>query len=86
MARPLEATSDTDFVAAASKRLLEQKKVYPARDGSPIWNPSPQAGLPHDPYTPPALPYADKLQHLPPSISSPPPPSLQSTPWVLCIH
>ena len=45
MARPhLEVTSDTDFGAAASNRLLEQMKVYPDRVGSPIWKPPPQPG------------------------------------------
>ena len=56
MARPLEAASDTDFVPAASNRLLEQMKVYPDRFGSPMWKPPPQPGKAHHFHGPPPSP------------------------------
>ena len=56
MARPLEAASDTDFVPAASNRLLEQMKIYPDRVGSPMWKPPPQPGKPHQFDVPPSPP------------------------------
>ena len=78
MARPLEAASDTDFVPAASNRLLEQMKVYPDRFGSPMWKPPPQPGKPGSTSVPP--PHVGLLQSSPHLLSPPPPPPLPSSP------
>ena len=79
MARFLEAhPADTELMAAASKRLLEQMKYYPDRVGNPIWNPPPQAGHGHIFPLPPSS-GSPKVPRSPPTLPSPPPPSPPSS-------